>query len=134
MPRSPKGYLGTRLRYKLGGLSLSLRDHLTDDLSVPLVHRHTPHPWDTGTMWKGESKMRVKELIKQLKHMDEDEEIIAVYWTKKDVNDWYYTIDITDGQWGKLVDKFDDYDYQQTGDDIVYQLDDIIDEGVTGNE
>ena len=71
--------------------------------------------------------MKIKELIKKLKHMDEDDEIIVAYWSKDDIEGWYdmeHNPDMegksfSDDQWKKLVEKFDyNYDFQQVCDDI----------------
>jgi len=70
--------------------------------------------------------MKVKQLIKQLKELhNEDDDIIADVWAKADV-DWIENV--SDKQWKKLVDRFDGYDYQQVGDDISYQLREIMEE------
>jgi len=62
--------------------------------------------------------MKVKELIKQLKkYNNEDDEIIVAYWDKDDIDGWYQD-NISNEQWKKLVNKFDYYSFQQVCDDI----------------
>jgi antirestriction protein len=71
--------------------------------------------------------MKVKDLIKRLKKYNNlDDEIISVYWTYDNVFDSYD--DFNKSHWLELVSRFDNYDFQQTCDDIQDVLNEIREE------
>jgi len=61
--------------------------------------------------------MKVKELIQRLKKYNNlDDEIIVAYWTYDDVKGC--DEELKQEHWLELMSRFDNYDFQQTCDDI----------------
>mgnify|MGYP003128933002 CR=1 FL=1 len=69
--------------------------------------------------------MKVKDFINQLQRYNNlDDDIIGVYWAYDDVSDG----ELSDNNWQELVRRFDNYDFQQSTDDIFDTLVEIKEE------
>jgi len=52
--------------------------------------------------------MKASELIKTMQELDPDAEVCALWWTQETFDDAYQPI--TDIQWSKVCDQFDNWD------------------------
>jgi len=74
---------------------------------------------------RGVIDMKVKDFINQLQRYNNlDDDIIGVYWAYDDVSDG----ELSDNNWQELVRRFDNYDFQQSTDDIFDTLVEIKEE------
>ena len=51
--------------------------------------------------------MKVRDLMKQLRELDGEQEVIVAYWTKETV-EGYGAPKLTNDQWNEVVDTYDD--------------------------
>ena len=72
--------------------------------------------------------MKVSDVIKSLQRLDPEDEIMIGWWERAFVSEWFYDQGelIEKDKWNDAVDLFDSWDLQDTGDEIVSLVKEVI--------
>lgn len=72
--------------------------------------------------------MKVSDVIKSLQRLDPEDEIMIGWWERALVSEWFYDQDelIEKDKWNDAVDLFDSWDLQDTGDEILGLVKEVI--------
>lgn len=68
--------------------------------------------------------MKAKDVIKNMQELNPEEEVMIVYWYKRDVASWFSWSggEVTDEVWKDSVDEFDSWDFQDVANEITHMV------------